>query len=300
MRWVCPARWLPWLSLAVLAPAALRGEDSTSITRVTDRVDQVTFSSRALEARRTFVVVLPEGYDAGQEPWPAVYLLHGKGRHALTLVDDRESLAILLGAPFVTVLPEGDQGWWIDSPQDARSRYGGCLDEVIRAAESAYRLSRNRTGRGLCGWSMGAYGAVRLAQERPEDFAAVVSIIGVLDYPGIGKGRDMEEKGEFAVFGRDPAVWEKFNPIRGAGRLRGMSILLVTADRAFDRGMNERFRAELQRLGIAHEWIMLSGFHSQAVVKAALPAAVVHLARALAPLRRISRTPDREAGLPVE
>ena len=63
----------------------------------------------------------------------------------------------------------------------------------------------------------------------------------------------------------------RFNPIRSVAKLRGSQVLLIAADRAFDRTMNENFGRELCRCGLRPDWILLSGGHTFSVVRQALP-----------------------------
>ena len=52
--------------------------------------------------------------------------------------------------------------------------------------------------------------------------------------------------------------------------------MLVTADQAFDRAMNERFSRRLSDLGIPHRQKTLHGTHSLDVVREALPLVIEH------------------------
>ncbi len=245
------------------------------------RVEWIAFRSRVLGRSKRFAVVRPTERSAAEREWPVVFLLHGKGRHERSLVDDSRTRAVLLGAGFVTVLPDGDTGWWIDSPVDRESRYERYLNEVIRVAESIYGLSRDRTKRGLAGWSMGGYGAVRYAARHPDAFGAVASVIGVLDYPGRRPGRDLFVVGEETVFGTDPEVWDAYNPINLVEKLRRTSVLLITGKTAFDRKMNERFRQRMIATGNEPRWLVLEGGHTFALVAEALPKMVAHLEESL-------------------
>ena len=120
---------------------------------------------------------------------------------------------------------------------------------------------------------MGGHGCVRFAETHPAEFASVAPVIGLLDYPR-DPGQSYPIRTE--VFGDDPAVWRQFNPIEHAEKLRGMSILLVTGDGAFDRTMNEHFSRRLTDLGIPHRQKTLRGTHSLDVVRESLPLVIEH------------------------
>jgi len=243
------------------------------------RIEAVTFSSQTLGRAKRFCAVLPEGYTKDRGDWPVLVLLHGRGRNERTLIDDTETRSALLAARFVTVLPDGDDGWYINSPARPADRYETYLEEVIRVAQTTYRLSRRREKRAICGWSMGGYGAMRFAQSHPAEFAMVAPIIGLLDFPRRGLPAGQSYNVPTDRFGDDPSVWKQLNPIHHTDKLRQMSILLITARRAFDRTMNQNFRKRLLQQQIHHRWIMLEGGHTFPVVRRAVPLVVEHAER---------------------
>ncbi len=241
-----------------------------------DRVEMVTFSSSVLGTNKNFCVVLPDDYDSNLEDWPVLFLLHGRGRHERSLIDDAEARASLKAGEYVTILPDGDNSWWIDS---IYGNYETYLEEVISLATAEYGLSTDPSTRALTGWSMGGYGSMRFAQTHSTEFSSISPVIGLLDYPQpwdyYPPGQTYEVKTE--VFPTDPAQWPAYNPLYFASDIAGMSIQLITADEAFDRTMNENFSAELTSLGIEHEYIVLDGSHSFGDVKEALPLVVSHV-----------------------
>jgi S-formylglutathione hydrolase FrmB len=241
------------------------------VTKLADRIDHVTFASQSWKARKRFCVVLPENYSATKGDWPVLYLLHGRGRTERSLIDDEVARAALLTAPFVVVLPAGDDGWYIDSPAKPIQKYAGLLSDTISAAESKYRLSRTSEQRAIAGWSMGGYGAMQYTVSHPNEFAMVASIIGLVDFPrrGLPDGQSYEVPTK--VFGDEPATWKGLNPIHSVEKLRETKVLLIAASDAFDRTMNENFRQRLQEAKVEHEWGLLTGTHHFDVVKQALP-----------------------------
>ena len=172
------------LSAAILLLLAVPVHADESVDH--PRVQAVGFESSVLGATKRFCAVLPDGYDKTAQPWPVLFLFHGRGRHERSLVDDAGARAALLLAPFVTILPDGDDGWYINSPVKTADRYQDYLDEVIAVATARYNLSTDPAQRGLSGWSMGGYGCTRYAIAHQEEFAALAPIIGLLDFPRAG------------------------------------------------------------------------------------------------------------------
>ncbi len=241
------------------------------IQHLSNRIDIVTFYSAVLKKTKDFSVVLPEHYDHAKSDWPVLFLLHGRGRTERSLIDDAGARASLLEAPFVVVLPDGDDGWYIDSPVRAADKYQSYTEEVVALAGTLYNLTTNPAQRALTGWSMGGYGCVYFAENHSREFSTVASIIGLLDFPRAALPKGQSYNVPINRFGSDPSLWATFNPINHIESLRDMSILVVMADAAFDRTMNENFTNALTRVGITHEIEVLEGGHTFEVVRNALP-----------------------------
>lgn len=273
----------PAIALLVLSNT-LNAQSATPDTapRTEDRIITGKFESKILGRVQSYSLVLPESPPPSGNV-PVLVILHGLGRNENTLIDDPATRRILLDAPFASLMPEGDGGWYIDSPCGSSGQYASYLDEAIRYASRKHGLSTEAAHCGICGWSMGGYGAIMTAIRRPRDFAAVASIIGLLDYPNkdLPEGRNFEIK--TATFGTDPAFWDTLNPIRNASRLEGVPILLVVGDRSFDLMMNRNFAAELARLGIGHEWVSLSQGHTFGAVQEGLPLVVDFMKKKILP-----------------
>ena len=137
---------------------------------------------------RHFLVYLPPSYalDDGRR-YPTLYLLHGFGSSPISWVNgDYQGLAIthamdsLIAAgglkEFVIVMPDGanrmgGSAFVNSSTTGAWETY--LIRDVVRAAESRYRLIRRATSRGIAGHSMGAAAALRIAMRFPGIFSAV-------------------------------------------------------------------------------------------------------------------------------
>jgi len=236
------------------------------------RIEELVFFSEPLGRPMKATVVLPAKYRDGITDWPVLYLLHGRGRHHRSLVDPDDTRSSLLEANFFTVLPQGEDGWYLDSPLIAGDRYSAHLTYLVDLVDSLYPVSRDRRKTGITGWSAGGYGAVRYAEVHPERFGTVASIIGLLDFP---RPETLPEGQNYTVprerFGDDPAEWRRLNPIHHTHQLQNTGILIVAADQAFDLTMNVRFAGKLSELGIDFEWRLLQGEHKFEVVATALP-----------------------------
>lgn len=240
-------------------------------SRAAERISFAAIPSAALGRTLPVTVVAPEK-PAPAAAAPVLFFLHGRGRHHRSLVDSAAARAALLAAPFHVVLPQGEDGWYVDSPARPADRYATYLGEVIAWAEQNLPVSRAPGRTGIVGWSMGGYGAVRFAEAHPGRFGFVASIIGLLDYP---REATLPEGQNYAVavarFTADPAVWARFNPLHHVAALRGASLTLVLATRGFELTMNENFLAALAARKLSTRVHRLEGGHEFPLVERAVP-----------------------------
>lgn len=148
-----------------------------------------SFASQALGAPLAYDVYLPPGYAESGERYPVLYLLHGVGgnRHDWPDLGHVEATAEQLIEsgqiePLIIVSADGATSWYVDSadvggPGDYAT---ATREELIAHVDAAYRTRATRNARAIGGLSMGGFGALRLAFERPDLYAAAVSLSAAL------------------------------------------------------------------------------------------------------------------------
>ena len=214
------------------------------------RVEEIQLQSEALGETVPITVIRPIG-DPPKRGWQVLFLLHGLGRNHLTLLQNKDTLGLLLAQPYLIVMPDSGRGWWVNSPVDRKGRYDSMLDEIFQWVSLEYPATSDLSGWGIAGWSMGGFGALHFAERHPDRVSFVGSIIGLLDFP---KEEGLPEGQRFvvdrAVFGTDKLEWAADNPTLAAASLSGKQIVIVIADQAFDRTMNENFLSAARRAGL--------------------------------------------------
>jgi enterochelin esterase-like enzyme len=144
---------------------------------------EVRFFSRALGREVSYMAWLPPGYSgAGAErAYPALYLLHGAGGpagygveewlgYALTEDLDR-MLALGLIEPMIVILPNGEQGYWMNHAGGGPRWADFVAVDLVKHVDATFRTEARREKRAVGGLSMGGHGALQLALNHPDVFS---------------------------------------------------------------------------------------------------------------------------------
>ena len=224
---------------------------------------QVTFSSRALEREASYMAWLPPGYATSGTVYPTLYLLHGVGSaeaygleewlgYALTEDLDR-MLALGLIEPMIVVLPNGEQGYWINHADGGPQWADFVARDLVASVDATFRTDARREKRAIGGLSMGGHGAVQIAYNHPELF----SVAGAHS-PTI---RPYETSPEF--FGNQQ-WFARFDPLTLARNATAVRQVLTWIDAGTDdkwRAGAEQLQAQLARSGAAVTYQTLEGEH---------------------------------------
>lgn len=128
------------------------------------------------------LVTLPEGFSSDRD-YPVIYLLQGSESTFMQWFDSGYVEELFAGQDVILVMPEaGEAGWysnWADSPfaQQWRDFH---LIQVIPWVDRNLPTRTDREQRAVMGVSMGGYGAITYAEERPDLFGSAVSLSGLL------------------------------------------------------------------------------------------------------------------------
>lgn len=250
-----------------------------------DRADCRAFRSALLHSSVRYCVYLPASYsapDAKARRYPVLYLLHGLGGNEQSMALDGEwtDLQDLRHqnkvGEFLVVAPDGGGTFYINS-RDGKTPYGDFfVREFIPFIERTYRVRSERATRGITGFSMGGYGALRTAFSHPELFGSVSAHSGALTRtPPQGMSAVAASGNPGAellanIFGDpiDRSFWDLNSPYvlarKNAAALMRMKIYFDcgTEDSyGFYRGASE-LHETLDSLKIPHEFHLYPGGHN--------------------------------------
>ena len=321
----CGAR-RAWLCAALVLAAAVGGAPAVAQERGTVTVDN--FRSGALGVRKDYLVYLPPSYRTELlRRFPVAYYLHGAWgseddwvrKGGLDVVVDS---LIAAGMPeLIVVMPDGDDGFYTEwatpyqrtlCPQrtDLREpaerycvrapRYDAYIArDLVRHIDATYRTLADARHRGIAGLSMGGFGALALAVQYPDLWAAaashsgavarlalaVDSVAGTVAYAARPDTAGGMWRLIGPVFGTDTSAWWRRDPL---GRVRRMGaeerrrIPPLYADIGTADGLltgNRALRAELGRLGVPLDYHEYPGAHDWPYWRAHLAQSLVWLSQ---------------------
>ncbi|HEY5947409.1 MAG TPA: alpha/beta hydrolase-fold protein [Kofleriaceae bacterium] len=269
-----------------LTPVSHSGIAVTGSRWISARTIEVDISTplvapSAVNGPHRIRITLPSFY--AQNPtarYPVVYLLHGGagGNSAQWTRGGGAAEQISVGKPVIVVMPDGGKvGWftnWVDQSKGAQAWADFYLTQVIPWVDFNFRTVATKSGRAIAGLSMGGYGAVRLAQDRPDLFTSVASFSGAVDLGDLGTRTVVTEQSiqsglpAYGAFGSpwwpNDSVWNDSDPMRRPTKLAGLQVLLYAGAGINDVDVLERTMGQsadrlsntLSANSIPHFWWM--------------------------------------------
>ncbi|KVT02090.1 alpha/beta hydrolase [Burkholderia ubonensis] len=226
----------------------------------------ITIPSATMRQSFAATVVLPNAYthSTRADRFPAVYVLHGSGGDHTDWTSNTRIGELADRYHVILVMPDGGrESWYIDSPFDSGSRYETFVGkEVVSYIDTHFRTIATKHARAITGLSMGGFGALRIALDRPDAFGAAGSISGAVDPRKCG-----DEPGIDHVFGdpgRHPSFWSR-NAIVESARAFAHLHMDLTIDCGADDslvGANRTLHERLNALGVPHDYAERPGGHT--------------------------------------
>ena len=248
-------------------PVTVKGEANYS------KPTEGKLASKLMQREMPYRVVLPEGYSASNEKrYPVIYLLHGLFGSSANWTTLTKLPVYAQSYDAIIVTPEGENGWYTDSPSVAANKYESYIvKELIPEIDAKYRTISKREGRVIAGLSMGGYGALKYAFKYPEMFVLAGSFSGALGAPTYRSTPGMESIVKTIDDAFGPAGSETrmsndlFAMVRNASpeKFKALPFIYLdcgTEDFLFQN--NREFLALLVEKKIPHEYRQLPGAHN--------------------------------------
>lgn len=149
--------------------------------------------ARGANTQGSYMLYLPKEYASTIKKYPVIYYFHGgngsqqDGEWLMKKIDTAIASGKMPPVIIVSVqaLPIG---WYCNANVGAKGVISGPIEDVliqnlIPHIDATYRTIASYKGRGIEGWSMGGFGATRLAFKYPNTFGFASSLAGaVIDF----------------------------------------------------------------------------------------------------------------------
>ena len=258
--------------------------------------DKRTIESAATGTDNYVSVFVP---DVDRPVFPVMYFLHGLGDNSDTVWEKTGLYALAEEHELIIVSADAESGWYCNDRRDGRNILWEDFFafELPSFIEENYPASKKRRGRGLCGFSMGGYGALMLALRHGGRFAAASSISGSVCF-GHEFREDRPERtefmkavappgGEYDLFAAASSVSESASAAgdgaagasAGVADIPSLMIEVGLGDHLLEH--NRRLRAHLDVCGIGHVYAEHEGGHDWTFVGKRLHSSMDFLTREL-------------------
>lgn len=136
----------------------------------------INFKSRALGMPVVMDALIPQGHGS----YKSLYLLHGAGGgHDSWLLKSR--IADYVDNTDIAVfMPSGNNKFYVDNI-NGKGYFTFITEELVDKCEKWFNISRKSEDRFIAGMSMGGYGAMYAALNKPYQYKAAFSYSGLLD-----------------------------------------------------------------------------------------------------------------------
>lgn len=228
------------------------------------KVDTVLTYSASMKKQIKAVVILPDTYKDIKK-FPVLYLLHGySGNYGDYVNNVPEIKALSSEYQMIIVCVDGNYGsWYIDSPADSSWKYETYIaTELVNWIDHKYKTIKAKSGRAICGLSMGGHGAFYLAFRHQDIFGAAGSMSGGVDLRPFLDNWDINKRlGDYANF---PDRWDNYSVINQIYLLKPNSLALIMAcgNEDFFYKVNLNLHEKLLERNIPHTYLAGPGGHS--------------------------------------
>ena len=225
------------------------------------------YNSPELGMDRRISIYTPPGYEASNESYPVLYLLHGAGGDEQAWLELGRAAQIMdnliakgEAEPMIVVIPNGNAGQDAAPGQGAdgfyKPRFGGgggpqgayeaSFKDIINFVESNYRAIKDKEHRAIAGLSMGGFHSFHISRFYPNTF----------DYVGLFSA---------AIMPRDNTTSEVYANIDETLQNQmdnGYELYWIAIGKTdFLYQANADFRKKLDEMGMPYEYVETEGGH---------------------------------------
>lgn len=230
-------------------------------------VDTIEVFSKKMGRNIKNLVILPAGYNRQDTiKYPVLYLLHGvQADHtSWTKVIRKELPDDATKYNMIIVCPNGENSWYLDSPVNPASQFETYITkELVESIDNKYKTIPSSPARAISGFSMGGYGALRLAILHRDIFGACGSMSGAVDFRPFPKVYKLSA--QLGNYTANKKRWDENVIINMTNKLKPKTLSIII-DCGFEDQflyVNGQLHQAMLNKGIQHEYIVESGGHDR-------------------------------------
>lgn len=223
---------------------------------------KLEFPSKVLNHQVAVDILIPEGPSPNQG-WPTLYLLHGHGESNsiwMRYTQLEHYVRYDAAVPLAVIMPNASNSFYTDSGYGNYWTY--VSEELPEHMENMFHLDARRENRFAAGFSMGGFGAFKLALNKPERFAGAYSISGALDnlMKPLGAGEEALAERRELLFGNRQDFSGSVNDLETLAIRLGShggaipELVMYCGENDFLIEANRTFDAFLTKHGIEHSY----------------------------------------------
>ena len=227
-----------------------------------------TLYSSSLKMNTDINVILPERSNDvdplfTDEP-KVLYLLHGLSGNEDEWTRFSKIEYYAKKYNFIIIMPRVDRSFYCNTKYRA-NYFDYIADELPEMMSEWFRINTGRDNTYIAGESMGGYGAVKIGLSRPEKYAGIGALSGVLDYDSFARmirdneWPDMSPEELNTLYDEDTPMKLAEKDVRLEKKPKLIQ-LCGTEDFLYEN--NQTFRKHLQKIGYEHTYREGPGEHA--------------------------------------
>ncbi|MCL2190303.1 MAG: alpha/beta hydrolase-fold protein [Defluviitaleaceae bacterium] len=237
-----------------------------------------TFFSGALGTTTHAEIIFPMRIPLEVPPTRVLYLLHGMRGGCTNWLEDTRISHYANLHNYIVVMPEVQNSFYTDMAYGA-NYFTYAAHELPQLVEHMLNVKHSSENTFVAGFSMGGYGALRIALNRPDFFAAAAAFGGALDAQGIFKTLptmdEASRKIAVSIAGEGlqvPEGGDLFSLASAVGNAPAKPRIFVTCGESdFLLEANRAFAKHIQALPFDFEYKEWAGEHTWCFCEESLP-----------------------------
>jgi len=225
------------------------------------------FYSSSLKMATTINIIFPDrsnDVDPIIEGEPRVlYLLHGLGGNCDEWFRFSKIEYYAKKYNLIIIMPEVNRSFYLNTKYGV-NYFDYVADELPKICNRWFKINSSKENTFIAGESMGGYGAIKIGLSRPDQYAAIASLSGVLDYDSFKemiKNKVFLEMLPIELEMLDDGASPIELGVKEANNKNRPRLIQLCGRQDFLYEANQNFKNALDKAGYKHTYIEADGDH---------------------------------------